>query len=157
VDRVLVLGRGAAGKSTAARRLGCSAGLRVIELDQYFWRPGLVATPRDEWIETQRELTSADRWVIDGDLGPYDVLSVRLGRADTVLILDFSLPRCTWRAVRRSRERADFWWWVLTWRRQSLPTMLAAVATYAPSATVHRLRTPRQLQRWLSAIPTSSA
>ena len=41
-----------------------------------------------------------------------------LPRADTVLILDFSLTRCAWRALRRSRERADFWWWLLTWRHR---------------------------------------
>jgi hypothetical protein len=48
---------------------------------------------------------------MDGDFGPYDVLDVRLQAADTVVFLDFSPARCAWRAVRRSRERADFWWW----------------------------------------------
>jgi hypothetical protein len=82
------------------------------------------------------------------------VPAVRLARADTVLMLDFSLPRCAWRALHRPRDRADFWWWMLTWRRRYLPTLLTTVATYAPLATVHRLRIPRQLQHWFSAKST---
>lgn len=153
MKRVVVLGRGGAGKSTAARRLGERTGLPVIELDKHFWRPGLVATPPDEWIEVQRALAAADRWVMDGDLGPYDVLAVRLARADTVVILDFSLVRCAWRAARRSPERADFWWWLVTWRRRYRPSLLAAVAATAPTAALHVLRTPRQLRDFLAATP----
>ena len=37
---------------------------------------------------------------MDGDLGPYDVLDVRLQAADTVVFLDFSPLRCAWRALR---------------------------------------------------------
>jgi hypothetical protein len=43
---------------------------------------------------------------VDADYAP----AARLGEADTMVILDFSLARCAWRAARRSRERADFWW-----------------------------------------------
>jgi hypothetical protein len=30
------------------------AGLPVIELDKVFWRPGLAATPPDQWIKLQK-------------------------------------------------------------------------------------------------------
>ena len=42
MQRVVILGRGGAGKSTLARRLGELVGLPVIELDKHFWQPGLV-------------------------------------------------------------------------------------------------------------------
>jgi adenylate kinase family enzyme len=157
VERVVILGRGGAGKSVAAIRLGQVTGLPVIELDRLFWRPDLTPTPVPEWIQRQQELAAADRWIIDGDLGPYDTPSIRLNRADTVLILDFSLARCAWRAVRRSRERADFWRWLLTWRRRSRPALLHAMTTHAAHADVHVLRTPRQLRHLLSAIERHSA
>jgi hypothetical protein len=150
MERVVILGRGAAGKSVAAARLGRVTGLPVIELDNYFWGPGLAPTPRPEWIRLQQELVTADRWILDGDLGPYDALAARLPRADTVVILDFSLPRCAWRAARRSRERVDFWWWLLAWRRRSRPQILSAVANLAPNAQVHVLRTPRRLRHYLA-------
>src|SRR5271168_962917 len=107
--RVVILGPGASGKSTLARRLGEILGLPVIELDKLFWRPGLIATPRDQWVLLQEKLVAADSWILDGDLGSYDAPEVRLRAADTIIFLDFSVVRCVWRALRRSRERADFW------------------------------------------------
>lgn len=98
----------------------------------------------------QRELVAAERWIVDGDLGPYDALGERLTRADTVVILDFSLARCSWQALRRSRERAEFWWWLLTWRWRYRAAVLSAVTTFAPAATMHRLRNPHQLCRFLA-------
>jgi adenylate kinase family enzyme len=156
VERVVILGRGGAGKSVAATRLGQVTGLPVIELDRLFWRPDLTPMPAPDWIQRQQELAATDRWILDGDLGPYDTPSIRLSRADTVLILDFSLTRCAWRAARRSRERADFWQWLLTWRRSSRPALLHAVTTHATHADVHVLRTPRRLRHLLSAIERHS-
>ena len=82
----------------------------------------------NEWIETQQRLGIRDRWIMGGDLGPYDALATRLAAADTVLVLDFSLMRCLWRAARRSWERADFWWWTVLWRRRSRPGLMDAIA-----------------------------
>ncbi|WP_328923152.1 P-loop NTPase family protein [Streptomyces griseoaurantiacus] len=110
--RIVILGRGGAGKSTLAARLGAATGLPVIELDKHFWGPDLEAIPPDRWAAVQGELAGTDQWIMDGDLGPYDVLDVRLRRADTVLLLDYSFLRCTWQALRRSRKRADFWLWL---------------------------------------------
>jgi adenylate kinase family enzyme len=119
VERVVILGRGGSGKSTAARRLGAKTGLPVVELDKKFWRSDLTPTPPLEWRRFQEELISPDRWIADGDLGPYDSVDVRLAAADTVVVLDFSLLRCALQSLRRSRERADFWLWVWSWRRRS--------------------------------------
>ncbi len=55
-------------------------------------------------------------WIMDGDLGTYDVLTPRLRTADTICWLDFALWRCAWRSLRRGRERADYWQWVLLYR-----------------------------------------
>lgn len=46
MKRVVILGRGASGKSTLAVRLSGITGLPVIQLDKAFWRPGLIATSR---------------------------------------------------------------------------------------------------------------
>ena len=89
---------------------------------------------------------------MDGDLGPYDVPGVRLAAADTIIFLDFSLPRCAWRAIRRSPERADFWRWLLRYRRRSRPAVLQAIAAYAGSAEVHVLRDPRAVSRFLAQV-----
>ena len=148
--RVIIVGPGAAGKSTLAVRLAEITGIPVIELDTLFWRPGLAAMPRDQWAAIQRELAGHESWIMDGDLGPYDVLDVRLRAADTIVFLDFSPARCAWRAIRRSRERADFWWWLFTYRRRSRPRLLQAIATHAGHADIHVLPTPRAVSRFLA-------
>lgn len=146
------MGPGASGKSALAACLGQVTGLPVIELDKLFWRPGLVATPRDEWVAIQRELAAQESWIMDGDLGPYDVIDVRLQAADTVVFLDFSPLRCAWRAIRRSRERADFWRWLLTYRRRSRPLLRQAIAAHASDAGIHVLPTPRAVRRFVAKI-----
>ncbi|MFC3960801.1 adenylate kinase [Nocardia jiangsuensis] len=154
MNKVVILGRGEAGKSTLAARLGTATGLPVVELDKHFWPADLTPIHQDRWAAVQRQLIAADRWILDGDLGPYDVLPVRLAAADTVIVLDFPLRRCAWRAARRSRENLAFWRWLLGYRRRSLPIVLAAIAEHAGAADVHRLRNPREVDEFLSRAST---
>ncbi|MFI7128378.1 hypothetical protein ACIBQ1_21935 [Nonomuraea sp. NPDC050153] len=157
MKRVVILGRGGSGKSTLAARLGAITGSPVIELDKHFWGPELEATPPDQWAAVQGDLVRAEAWIMDGDLGPYDVLEVRLRAADTVILLDFSFWRCAWRAIRRSRERADFWLWVWAYRRRSRPLLLTAIAAHAGDAELHVIRSPRALRRFMAQVTTGQA
>jgi adenylate kinase family enzyme len=152
MKRVVIFGPGASGKSTLAVRLGEITGLPVIELDKVFWHAGLIAMPRDQWVKIQQSLVETDRWIMDGDLGPYDAFEVRLRAADTIVFLDFSFVRCAWRALWRSRERADFWLWLLRYRRQSRPSLLEAIATHAPGAKLEVLRNPEALRRFVADV-----
>jgi adenylate kinase family enzyme len=156
MQRVVILGRGASGKSTLARRLGGITRLPVIELDTIFWRAGLAATPPHEWTVIQEKLAAEDRWIMDGDLGPYDAVQVRLRRADTVIFLDFSLACCAWRAILRSRERLDFWRWLLAYRRRSRPLLMHAIAHCAPNAEVHVFRNSRAIGRFVTDLAKNS-
>jgi adenylate kinase family enzyme len=150
MKRVVILGRGASGKSRLARCLGSITQLPVIELDKVFWGPGLAATSRELWVVVQEKLVEESGWIMDGDLGSYDVVEVRLRAADTIIFLDFSLFRCAWRAVRRSRERADFWHWLVAYRRQSRPVLMQAIAKYAPNADLWVLRNPKAIRRFVA-------
>jgi adenylate kinase family enzyme len=151
VRRVVILGRGGAGKSTLARQLGAVTGLPVTELDTLFWQPGLTAAEPAQWAARQQELVLQDAWILDGDLGPYDsALDARLRAADTVIVLNFSLPGCIWRTRRRGREGADYWRWVWMYRRRSLPVIMSAVRRDAPEAKLYVLRRPGQVRRLLA-------
>jgi hypothetical protein len=136
--------------------LGEITGLPVIELDKVFWRPGLAATPRDQWLVMQEKLVANDRWIMDGDLGPYDVVEVRLRAADTIILLDFSLVRCAWRALLRSRERADFWRWLMKYRSLSRPILMQAIANHAPTAKLRVLRAPEEVRRFIAEVARES-
>lgn len=133
-DRVLVLGAGAAGKSTFARALAGATGIPLVELDEVFWSDGLEPMPVRQWEETQRELCEQPAWILDGDLGRYDSLAVRMSHATAVVVLDMPTWRCVVRALRRARERLDFWMWLLTWRRRELPRILSIVHEHGSDA-----------------------
>jgi adenylate kinase family enzyme len=152
VKRVVVLGRGGAGKSTVAVQLGMLTGLPVIELDKFFWSSDLTPLSVEQWKAVQRNLISAERWILDGDLGPYDALDVRLQAADTVIVLDFALWRCAWRAARRSRENLVFWRWLVSYRRRSLPGVRAAIVAHTRDADVYLLRKPRAVRQFLAQV-----
>src|SRR5207245_11040988 len=58
--------------------------------------PGvLAARPRSNasrrWEARQRELVAGERWILDGDLGPYDALEGCRAPADAFVLLDFPL------------------------------------------------------------------
>jgi adenylate kinase family enzyme len=148
---VVVFGRGGSGKSTIPRRLGEISGLPVIELDTIYWDENLRTLTPEEWSTRQSSVVQADAWILDGDLGPYDVRAPRLCRADTVIVMDTSLARCVWRALHRGRQRIDFWVWVFTWGRTDRPLILADVERHAPEANVVRLSRASDIDDWLSS------
>ena len=146
MKRVMVLGRGGAGKSAFGRRLAQATVLPLLELDSVFWREDLSHPTAAEWVATQEELVAMPAWILDGDLGRYDVLTPRLRAADTIVILDFSLWRSAWQWVRRGRERRDYWTWVMTLRRRHLPNILREIQAEAPLAQLRVARGPRDLE-----------
>lgn len=156
MKRVVIVGRGGAGKSVLARELGQVTGLPVTELDALFWTAGpdgpAPAQPA-QWAAREQALVRRDSWIADGDLGPYDGgLATRLRAADTVIVLDFGFARCGWRTIRRGRENTEYWRWVWQYRRRSLPPLMRAIAQHAPHAAVHVLRSPAAVRRFLGAV-----
>lgn len=151
MKRVVILGPGASGKTTIAAQLSRITGLPLIELDKVFWQPGLVATPRSLWVEVQRTLVARDEWIMDGDLGPYDAVEERLRAADTVILLDVPLLVCVLRALRRSRERLDFWLWLLRYRTLYRPQVIHAIATHGRGSEVYILRSSEAAAKFLKS------
>lgn len=103
-------------------------------------------------METQEKLVAGERWIMDGDLGTYDAVEVRLAAADTIIVLDFSLGRCAWRAICWSRERADFWRWFLVYRYKSRPILRSAIAKHGPNAVVQTFRGPKEFGRFIAEV-----
>ena len=144
--RVLVIGSGGAGKSTAARRLAAATGLPLVHLDREYWHPGWRPTPPEEWRRVVGELIAAEHWVLDGNYG--GTLATRLARADTVVFLDIGRITCLVRAIRRairhrSRPREDvapgcpdrldreFLWWIWRYPTTRRPGVLALLDEFA--------------------------
>ena len=156
--RVVILGRGGAGKSALARQLSDVTGILAVELDALFWQPGPTPMDPSRWAACQHELVQSSCWILDGDLGPYDTaLEVRLRAADTIVVLDFTFLRCAWRTLRRGREQAEYWRWVWAYRRRSLPDVMRAINFEAPHAKLYTLRNPAIVQRFIDEIRQAAA
>ena len=92
MKRVIVVGPGAAGKTTLAARLAEITGLPVIELDKLFWQPGLAATPPGEWAAIQRTLTAQKHGSWTGTSGP--MTSSASGCGPRTLSCSWTSRRC---------------------------------------------------------------
>jgi adenylate kinase family enzyme len=154
VKRIVVLGRGASGKSSFAHAVSQATGIPRVELDTVFWSSDLRPMAPDEWRVLQADLAADDAWILDGDLGPYDAPETRLERADAIVLFDVNLAVCAWRAFRRSRERFDFWQWVVTWRRHYRPEVMRAIVSSAPNAQLLIIRNTRDRDRAFDRIVT---
>lgn len=152
MQRVAIFGRGGSGKTVLSNQLGLRTDLPVVELDKVYWDTNLSVLSEDEWIHRQAQIVTGDEWILDGDLGPYDVTWPRLERADTVVILDTHVIRCLARALRRGARRRDFWVWMLTWNRAYRPRIIEEVRQYAPSARLVILKSARESSRWLERL-----
>jgi adenylate kinase family enzyme len=151
--KMVILGRGGAGKSALSRQLSNVTGIPAVELDALFWQPGPIPMDPSRWAACQLELIQPDRWILDGDLGPYDTaLAVRLRAADTIVVLDFSFLRCAWRTLRRGREQAEYWRWIWAYRRCSLPDVMRAINSEAPHAKLYVLCNPAMVRRFADAL-----
>ena len=151
--RVVILGRGGAGKSALSRQLSGITGIPAIELDAVFWQPGPTPVDPSQWTARQHELVQRGCWILDGDLGPYDTaLEVRLQAADTIVVLDFTFLRCAWQTLRRGREQAEYWRWAWAYRRRSLPDVMRAINSEAPHAKLYILRNPAMVQRFADEV-----
>jgi adenylate kinase family enzyme len=149
VRKVVILGRGGAGKSALSRQLSDLTGIPAIELDALFWQPGPAPMDPSRWAACQYELIQCGSWILDGDLGPYDTaLEARLRAADTIVVLDFTFLRCAWRTLRRGREQAEYWRWMRAYRRRSLPRVMRAINSQGPRARLYILRNPAMVQRF---------
>jgi len=170
MQRVAVVGSGGAGKTTFATELGRLTGLPVIHLDRVHWKPGWVEPPRDQWAKDVAELTTGERWVIDGNYG--GTFEIRFERADTVIVLALSRWRCTSRVLRRTLthygrevqaegcpERLDFTFvrWVWRYPKDSRRHLDAVLDHFKGGVRVIELRTPREVRRFLTHLGADSA
>lgn len=167
--RVVVTGLAGAGKSTFALALAARTGLPVIHLDLEFWKPGWVAPSEDEWRAKQRVVLAGDAWIADGNY--HQTLDVRVGLADTVVVLDMPWWICSARALRRGfvmpgelPAGCDYSRWARfrdewrlagrIWRKHRVEPEheRRVIAQLGHDLTVHVLTSPRNVDQFLDGL-----
>lgn len=105
--KIAVVGSPGSGKSWVSKRLAKHTGYPLYHLDREYWNPEWTPTPKADWLEKQKNITSQSCWIIDGN---YDsTLELRLQAADLVLFLDLPRGQCLWSVLkRRWGKRTDF-------------------------------------------------
>lgn len=104
IQRVVVIGNAAGGKTRLSRNLAQRYGLPVFHVDslQFFVdeQAKLRMRPFQQTLHELDQIQLAERWIIDG-FGPLDHLQQRFSLADKIVLIDLPLRVHYFWAVKR--------------------------------------------------------
>jgi adenylate kinase family enzyme len=159
-----------AGKTRLATSIADRTGLPVVHLDLLFWRAGWVSAAREEALHELATVITRDRWILDGNFLSENVQDDRFARADAVIFLDVSRPRCIWRVLSRlvwdlETSRADLpegcregfdlqlRRWIWRYPRADRPRVLEVLRRLdRERVTAYHLRSGAEVQRFLDGL-----
>ncbi len=171
--RIAVAGVSGAGKTTLARRLGARLGIPYSELDALHHGPAW--TPRTAFLDDVRALVAQDAFVTEWQYAAARPLV--LARAEVLVWLDLpthvTMRQVVARTLRRSVRREVLWngnvepplwrtWYrapeenIVRWAwttRHKYRDLPRRVERDAPGVVVVRLRSRREVDRWLGGLP----
>jgi adenylate kinase family enzyme len=164
-NRVVVIGNGGSGKTTAARRLAAIIDAPVTHLDAVYYDSNWRTLSSEDFAGAQRAIVATKRWVIDGNFA--STLPIRLAAADMVIFLDLHPLACLWGICQRrwkygggqhtavgiyDRVTWQFIVYVVNYRRKMSPRIRRLIADHARQARVHIAKSRRALDRLLDTI-----
>jgi adenylate kinase family enzyme len=172
--RILVAGTAGVGKTTTARRIARAIDAPHTELDGMYHGPGWTVLP--DFAERVDQVTSAPTWVSEWQYR--QVRQLLIDRADTLVWLDLPKPvtfvRLLRRTVRRRLHRTVLWngnvepplWTfftrkehILRWgiaMRNEMREQVPALESQAPHLRIVRLRSQRQIERFVGQMTARS-
>ena len=167
MNKVSIVGCSGSGKSHLARLLADRLNAPVTHLDAVFYDDDWNELPKEKFAQRQEELVAQPRWVIDGNYN--STLPIRLRACDTVVLMDVSTLACLRGLLGRQLRHGSghkgngvhnrIHWglikYVLGYRRDMRPRVLAKVREHAGNADVVRLTSRRHAHRWLEQITPS--
>lgn len=178
LERIVIVGKPGAGKTTLGAQLATRLNLFSVELDAISWQPNWVQLPGDEMRERVSELIRVnDKWVLDGN---YKCLRDTVwAQADTLIWLDYSLWitlwRLFWRTMGRVFKRKELWngnreslgnhlklgpdnlfvWCIGVHKSHRIDFPILFEQPEYKHLKVLRFRSPRETENWLQTIPST--
>ena len=170
MHKIVILGTSGCGKTTLAVQLGRVLSLPIYDLDDYYWLSNWQERPQAAFAADITAISAGQKWVFSGNSIKIPVL---LERADTLIWLDYALPLCLFRAVRRAlglvwrqdtccngnREslrrlfsKHSIVLWVLRSFFRRKKAYQALFHNLADQKTLLCFRTPHQTQVWLNEL-----
>ena len=179
MNRVVVVGPPGSGKTTLAATLAERLGAPHTELDGLWWEPGWTEAGPERFAAKVAPVVAGERWVVDGNYYSVGGRDHVWPRADTVVWLDMArwvtVPRAWRRTFRRCLLGTELWG---TGNTESLRVILRSDSLLwfawrehpkynrryegldADPSLGHlrwvRLRSPREVRRWLLTVPSRS-
>lgn len=178
LERIAIVGKSGAGKTTLATQLASRLSLHNIELDAINWQPNWVPLPNDEMRERVSEsIRDTDNWVLDGNYKA--VRDIVWTRADTLIWLDYplwlALWRVFWRTMGRIFKQKELWngnreslgnhltldsenlflWTIRMHKRQRIDFPIFLQQPEYSHLKVLRFRSPRETDSWLQTLPSA--
>ena len=175
-----MVGTSGSGKTTLGRQVSEVLGIPHLEMDSITHRGGWNATTKEVFVKELQAFISAPRWVVDGNYSSMDTPEVVWPRADTFVWLDLSktttMRRVMARTIKRVITREKLWgeieepWsnlysrdphknimvWAWTNFDHNREKYEAAMTDGSWShATVHRLRTPQEVDAFVSQLESN--
>lgn len=167
LGKIILVGSAGSGKSHMARKLAAILRYPLVHLDNEFWKPGWVKTPKEEWIAKQKRLLAGEKWIIDGNYE--SSLELRFEAAELVIFLDLPRVRCIWNALRRHGKKrsdlpdyleekldgefVDFCKWIWSFPKKGKRTILDLHQKY-PYKPFLVIKNRRQMRRVLRELET---
>lgn len=168
-NRIIIIGSSGSGKSYLAKRIAEVTKYPLIHLDNEFWKPEWIETPRDEWVEKQRKMICTEKWIIDGNYE--STLELRFQACDAIIFLDINRLACIFSAIKRNgkkrtdlpdyckekfnREFFDFLKWTWAFSKRSKPKILALHRKYEEKPFIV-IKNRREKKKLLEAIRIES-
>lgn len=168
-QRISIVGTTGSGKTTLAHNLSLLLDVPHIELDAIHWRENWEPLPVDEFRAQVAQALIQDCWVVDGNYSK--VRDIIWERADTIVWLDYGLPRILYQLLQRTLHRVftrqELWnqnrehfrsqflsrdslflWAIKTYpRRKKLYSELFAKTEYS-HLNIVRFSSPKATQKW---------
>lgn len=173
--RVIVAGVSGSGKTTLAAHISAILDAPHTEIDALYHGPDW--TPREQFVDDVRALAQGEAWTTEWQYS--SVRPILAERADLLVWLDVpfssvTLPRVVRRTVRRRLRREVIWngniepplrtfftsrEHIVRWAfstRNKYAALIPDLQQRHPALPVVRLRTPREVEAWLSGPLTDS-